>query len=561
MENSDVRVRKAIFIPMSIIFSMAVIMGAFFPDHFLKGVNTIVAFANDSFGWLFLLAAVFFLVACLFLLFSKFGSIRLGGENAKPEYSNWYWFAISLTAGIATGILFWAIAEPIFHFMAPPEVLGLAAGSEAAAMFSMGISYLHWSFVPYAMYGICGIGIAYAIYNMNLPYNVSSTLYPIFGKKTQTTVGAVVDNLCLFAMGGAVAAMLGVATLAIGAGLEVVFGISQSRMLWLAIMIVIVLSYVISSYTGLNRGIKWLADKNSKLFIVMMGFVFIIGPTAFILDLGTQSLGYFLQNFLTLATWTSPIEGSSWPQWWPVYYWAIWIAYAPLIGMFLARLAKGRTIRQFMLVNLILPSFFGIFWFAVFGGTSIYYEIHALSLWDSIQSLGLEVAVFAFLQNLPFATLLSIGFIFALYISVVTLADSMTNTVASLSTTAHNQEEKEPPVKIKFFWGIVMCSLTFVNLARAGDGSFEGIDATKEIATVAGFPTLFLMILMTVAILYMIVRREKFDMAYHPETAKATYDKGEGILADIKESMAKPVEMPENKMNSNEPAFAETEKK
>lgn len=523
MNKSKAKIRKSIFIPMSIIFLAAIITGVVAPEAFYNGENAIVGFAFKDFGWLFQISGNIFLILCIYLMFSKYGNIRFGGKEAKPTLSYWNWFAITLTAGIATGILFWGIAEPITHFMNPPQVLGIAAKTEDAAMFAMTTAFIHWTFIPYAMYSIAGVGIAYAVYNMKLPYQVSSALYPIFGNKIKGTVGAVVDNLCLFAMAGGVAAVLGVGTMQIGSGLNILTGIKPGKALWITIIMVIVAAYIIFSYTGVDKGVKWLADKNSKIFLAIMVFVFVLGPTTFILNLGTQSLGSFLQNFFVRTHFLSPIGGSDWPRWWPIYYWAIWLAYAPLEGMFFTMLCKGRTIKEFLIVNLVLPSVFGLVWFSIFGGAAIHLELNGAGLWSTIQSKGLEVSLFAFLKNFPLATFMSALLIFTIIISIVTLCDSMTSTIASLSTTAYNSSDFEAPGYIKIFWGVVMAAMAIINILCSG-GKISGIDATKQIATVAGFPILFLMLAMAYCTMVMIVKNEKYDLANHPETAHIDED-------------------------------------
>lgn len=519
MEKTKAKLRKSIFIPMAIIMVASIITGLIAPEAFFKGENAIVQFAFKDFGWLFQISGNIFLFICLYFMFSKYGDIKFGGKDAKPTLKYWDWFAISLCAGIATGILFWGIAEPITHFMSPPKELGLVPGTEDAAMFSMTTTYIHWTFIPYAMYSIAGLGIAYAIYNMKLPFQVSSTLYPIFGKRIKGAVGAIVDNICLFAMAGGVAAVLGVGTMQITSGLNLLAGIPKGKVTWIIVVATIVVLYLISSYSGLNRGIKWLSDKNSKIFLALMLFIFIVGPTTFILSLGTQSVGYFLQNFFVRTHYLSPITGSEWPRWWPIYYWAIWLAYAPLEGMFFALLCKGRTIKEFMLVNLILPSVFGLLWFSIFGGSAIHQQLNGSGLWDTIQKSGLEVSLFAFLKAYPLSKIISWVIIFTIIISIVTLCDSMTSTVSSLSTTAYDDPTQEAPGSVKIFWGIAMSSMAIINLLSAG-GKISGIDATKQIATVAGFPILFFMLLMAYCTVVMIVKGEKYDVAYYPESAK-----------------------------------------
>ncbi|MFZ5966952.1 MAG: BCCT family transporter [Bacillota bacterium] len=511
--------RMSIFVPMSIFFVFAIVTGIVAPEAFFNAENAIAEFAFLNFGWLFQISGNIFLFMCLYLIFSKYGDIKLGGKDAQPELSYWNWFAISLCAGIGTGVLFWGVVEPLTHMYAPPEVLGLTPGSEAAAMFSMTQTLIHWTYIPYAMYAIAGVGIAFAVYNAKLPFQVSSMLYPLFGKKIQGTVGAVVDNICLFAIAGGVAAILGVGTMQIGSGLNILTGIQPGKVIWIAIVAAIVATYIISSYTGLQRGIRWLSDNNAKLFFVMMLFILLFGPTRFILNFGTQSTGHFIQNFFERTHFMSPVDGSPWPRWWPIYYWAIWLAYAPLSGMFFARISKGRTIRQFMMVNLVLPATFGLIWFSVFGGAAVNLQMNGAGIFEAMQAGGNEVAVFAFLKNFPASGLTSIIYIIAIFVSIVTLADSMTSTISSLSTSAYNNADVEAPGQVKIFWGVVMSSLAIINLLSAG-GKISGIDATKQISTVAGFPILFLMLAMACTSMYMIVKQEKYDVMNCSETAE-----------------------------------------
>ncbi|EQK42640.1 BCCT transporter family protein [[Clostridium] bifermentans ATCC 638] len=526
------KVRKSIMIPMTLIFFFVITIGVIKPNILYNIENNIVTWATKSFGWLFQLSAVFFLIICLWIMFSKYGSIKLGGKDAQPTMSYWNWFCISLTAGIGTGILFWGIAEPITHFMNPPESMGILPGSESAAMFAMNTSFTHWTFYPYSMYAISGVCIAFAIYNMKLPCRVSSVLYPLFNKKVNYKLESLIDNICLFAMAGGVAAILGVGTMQISKGLNIILGVPNNKFTWIIIVTIIVITYIISSITGIDKGIKWISDKNTKLFIGLMVFIFVLGPTSFILSLGTQALGNFASNFLQISTYLSPIDGSDWPRWWPIYYWAIWLAYAPLNGMFFAMISKGRTIREFMVMNLIIPALFGMIWFIIFGGAAIHQELSYGDLWSSIQSSGMEVSLFAFLTKYPFVKILSIFFILAIFISIVTMCDSVTTTITKLSIKSDKNEKTKTSYKINIFWGVLMASMAIVNLICAG-GKISGIDATKQIATVAGFPILFFMIALAFCLVKMLVNHKLYDKTdeYEPESyvLKTTKYEGEDI--------------------------------
>ena len=527
MEGFDkqrVQIRWSIFVPISLLFVAAILLGLFQPEAFYNAENAVVQFAFLNFGWLFQISGVLFLLIVLYLGYSRIGNIRFGGPDAKPELTNWQWFSILLCAGIGTGIMFWGVAEPMTHFMSPPDKLGLAPGTEGSATFAMVTTFIHWTFIPYAMYTICGVAIAFAAYNMKLPYNVSSSLYPVFGKRIQGPVATLVDGVCLFSIAGGVSAILGVGTMQTASGIKLLLPglVGDPRSVWVYVLAAIVTVYLVSSYTGLMKGMRLMSDVNTKLYFVMMVFFFFAGGlpmTQFILNLMTQSLGVFVGDFFVRTTYLSPVDGSEWPRWWPVYYWAIWVAYAPLMGMFFAKLCRGRTIREFVNFNLIFPCLFGILWFSIFGGASIFKELHGGAIWAMQKSGGLEVSVFAFLKNFPLSQMWSWIFIFVLILSIVTLCDSITRTVASLSTTIAHKEGVEPPVSLKLFWGLAMSSMALVNIL-APAGKISGIDATKQIATVAGFPTLFLMLLMAFSVVRMVAKQDRYDLANCPKTAQ-----------------------------------------
>ena len=224
-----------------------------------------------------------------------------------------------------------------------------------------------------------------------------------------------------------------------------------------------------------------------------MIFVFIFGPTKYILNLTTEAMGFHLANYFTQATYLGTFDGDQWPIWWTINYWSFMIAYTPLIGMFLAKIAQGRTLKEFTLFNFLIPGMFGVLWFGIFGSSAIHLQMNGAGLWESIQANGLESSVFAFFDNFKLSNLLSIIFMITAFLSVVTLADSMTTTVSSLSIKSKDSAHVEPPVKIKIFWGVVMSSLAFVNIATAGKvGQVTGIDATKQLAIVSAFPLLFI---------------------------------------------------------------------
>ena len=491
-------------------------------------------FAGSAFGWLYDLVALAMMLICIWIMCSKYGKIRLGGENAKPTMSKWSWFVISLCGGIASGIVFWGIAEPVTHLMSPIPGFNYAPGSKEGALYALSTSYMHWGPALYAFYALAGIAIGYAVYNMRLPYHVASSLYPILGKRIKGPVGDIVDILCLFGLAGGVSSSLGVITMQLGSGMNLLFGIEPTVWVWAAILAAIVATFIASSYTGIDRGVRWLSDKNAKIYMILLVFVLVVGPTAYILNMTTEALGFHLNNYFTQATYLGTFEGDQWPIWWTINYWSFMIAYTPLIGMFLAKIAVGRTLKEFCLYNFILPGGFGILWFGIFGSASIFTQMKNGSIWDSMQSAGLESSVFAFFKNFPFYTVISILFMITVFLSVVTLADSMTTTVSSLSINAKDAATTEPPKKIKLFWGLVMSSVAFINIATANKvGQVSGIDATKQLAIVSAFPLLFVVALMVIATVKMMIKHKEYDVVDHPETA--IVDKSLIVYADDEE--------------------------
>ncbi|WP_181347494.1 BCCT family transporter [Thalassobacillus sp. CUG 92003] len=521
--SEEKTIRWSVFTPISILLVVTVIIGVIWPNSFYQLQTGVVDFAFNNFGWLFNLTVLLLIFVCLFLGFSKFGHIKFGGSEAEPFITKWSWFAISLTAGIGVGILFWGLAEPITHFSAPPEALGIEPGTEEAATFSLASSLAHWTLAPYAIYVIGGIAVAYAHYNLKLPYSISSTLYPLIGRHAFGPVGTLVDILCIFGIAGGMAAVLGEGVLQLGSGIGYLSNINSGTVLWTILVIVITFTYIISSSTGLRRGIKFLADQNTKIFLFLLVFVFIAGPTVFILNIGTQSTGVFFSNFTERFLWNSSMEGSDWPRWWPLFHWSIWLAYAPVVGMFLARLAYGRTIRQFVLFNLLLPAGFGMLWFWVFGGASIFFEWQGDSqFWNMIdtQEGGLELSLFVFLESLPFTLIISILMLISIFISFTTLADSLTTTVSSLTTKGNTYQNPEPPTKIKIYWGSLLGIMALLTITSGTGGEISGVDAVKQMATVAGFPILFFVITQVFATLKGVNQQTSFDRANYPETAK-----------------------------------------
>jgi len=516
-------IRKVIFIPMSILFLIIIGLGIGNPKLFYSIEKTISNFQYDYFAWLYALVAIVNIFVLAWLAFSKHGDIILGGKGAKPLVSRWDWFCILLCGGIGTGIVFWGIAEPIYHLNNPIPGTGDKVASSQAALDALSTCMLHWGFPSYAHYCIFGVAVAYAVYNMKLPYRISSVLYPIFGKKVFSTIGDLVDNIALFAITVSVSAILAVAALQFGAGFLEVFHIKPTNTIRGVMLLIIVVTFIISSYTGLYRGIKILSDLNTRIFFGILIFILIFGSTKFTMFFTVESIGHSIDQFFPRMTYLSAIDGNKWPMWWTIIYWIWMIVYAPMVGLFLGKLGKGRSIREFIMMNLVVPASFAITWFGVFGSNSIKIDLDWHSkIWSVIQEKGLEASTYSFLENFPLPGITSIVFMVMLFLSVVTLCDSMTSTVASLSIKTKRDIESEAPKSIKIFWGLIMSSVAFLSVIATSSSTKNAIDmiqSTKLLPMMAALPVLFIFVGLIVSVILMFVRAKNYNFVYHPKTS------------------------------------------
>jgi glycine betaine transporter len=461
------------------------------PDYSLGAVSTAVhSFLIDRFGWFYLLAATTFLVFCLFLIFSKYGNIRLGEDDEKPEYSSATWFAMLFSAGMGIGLVFWGVAEPISHYHTPPAGEG---GTPEAARLAMRYAFFHWGLHPWAIYGVIALALAYFQFRKKEPGVISRILQPIFGDKVNGAVGVAIDTLSVYATIFGVATSLGLGAIQIGGGLSHLFpAISNNFTTQLIIIIVVTFLFMTSAQTGLNKGIKILSDTNIALAVWLMLFLLFVGPTNFIMDVFTTTIGTYLQNLPSMSFRLAPFEQSDWPKSWTIFYWAWWIAWAPFVGTFIARISRGRTIREFMIGVLVVPTVFSALWFSVFGGSALYLEqFQHISIIDVMNDKGMETALFFMLQQFPFGTILSGLAILLICTFFVTSADSATFVLGMQTTNGM----LTPPNSVKFIWGIAQSAAAVILLWTGG------LQALQTASIVAAFPFAIIMILIVISLL------------------------------------------------------------
>jgi choline-glycine betaine transporter len=461
-------------------------------DGFLAITQTINDWILKHFSWLFSLGSLYLLLLTVVTYFSPLANIRIGGENAKPLLSKPRWFMITLCTTLAVGMLLWSTAEPIYHFNSPPvSFTDLQAGSADAALFSMSAVFLHWSFTPYAIYAVPSLVFALAFYNKQLPFSISSSLAPVFGKLVVgKTRSQVIDTLAMYSLVTGMAASLGTGAITLVGGIGEFSSITATPFSLGVAVALVVGTFVASAASGLHKGIARLSALNAGLLLLIGAFVFLFGPTLFILILGVESIGEYLSNFFKLSLFTGGASGDSWPQDWSVFYWAVWFAWAPVSALFLGRIARGYTVREFLQINLIFPSLFAIAWLSIFAGTSINIDMVEGGIMNTVLTeQGLEKLLYYVFDSLPFSCLMTAILVFVAFISYVTAADSNTDAIGNLCTKGVTLENVNgSSVGLKVIWGVIIGLVAWIMI------SFVGIDGVKMLSNLGGLPALIIIL-------------------------------------------------------------------
>lgn len=488
MENNNrrkIEIEKGIFIPAAAILMAVVLIGFLMPPFFHTAMKVLFDVTTKGFGWFYLLMSAFLVFLCFGVAISPCGNKVLGGPDAKPEHRVFSWCAMTICSGIATAVVFYAVGEPLTYYHIPPAATGLASETPAAAVRGVQIAAFHWGFVYYGIFTFWGLVTGYMSMNHNLPARPSSALYPFLKDKIYGPIGKAVDVVSLLALVGGIVTSLGFGTTQFASGLQFVFGMKPSNLMYVATIVVVTLSYTVSSGRGIKKGMKIISDTNAYVYIALLIFLFAFGPTVYLLNLLTDVVGSTIMNYIPTALNADAFDvGEGWSRMNTVFFMAWIMAYAPLIGLFLAKISRGRTVRQFLLVNILAPGTFVILWFVGFGGNAIYVD-HYLggTIFDTVQALGFPVANFALLNEMPLSAVTNPMVIAALFLSFITLADAMTGTIASM--TVKNTLADEAPVSIKFFWGILIGATTVLCLFALGE---IGTTALQNMSIVYALP-------------------------------------------------------------------------
>lgn len=479
-------VTKVFWITLALVL-VTVAFGAIVPESFETITANMQAFITSTFGWYYLIIVSLMVVFTLFLIVSPYGKIRLGKDSDRPAYSRTTWFAMLFSAGMGIGLVFWGAAEPLSHF-AVSSPTG-ETGTDQAFRDAMRYTFFHWGLHAWAIYAIVALALAYFQFRKGEPGLISATLKPIFGDKMMGPWGVVVDVFAVFATVIGVATTLGFGAVQISGGLSYLFGIEASYGLQVIIIAIVTVLFLASAWSGLSKGIKYLSNTNMVLAILLLVGVVIIGPTLLIFNMFTETLGSYLQNIVRMSFRAAPLDGTSrdWINGWTIFYWAWWISWAPFVGIFIARVSKGRTIREFVAGVLLLPSLVSFFWFSAFGSTAIEIQDKV----TDISGLATEEVLFATFNELPFATILSIIAIVLIGTFFITSADSATF-VLGMQTTGGSLN---PDNSVKIVWGLAQSSIAVILL------SANGLTALQNALIIAALPFSFIMILMMISTL------------------------------------------------------------
>lgn len=504
-DKSAMRVRKGVFLPAFLILVGMVVVSLVNEKAFLGGLNAVTGWILSNFAWAFNGTAVLCIVVILAVYFSPLGKVRIGGRKARPKMKFWNWVWITLCTTIAAGILFWGCAEPLYHLYAPPKWAGVEPGSLEAGLFSMKAMFLEWTWTPYAIYSVATVMFAFVFYNMRKPFSLGSGLSPLLGDRAKKYNG-VVDAVCLFALVTGMAASLGTGTMSIAGGLQNALGISSGPLSWGIIIIAIVVTFVVSSVSGIMKGIKTLSSINAYVYIFLLTFVLIFGSTVFMLNFTADSLGAFFSDFPRMSLMTGELYGDSWSKSWPIFYWCNWLAWTPICAVFLGRISYGYTVRDIIKVNFVIPSIFGTIWMGIFSTSSLFYEFNGKGLYETMQKLGAESVVYEIFKQLPLSQIIIPFYIFIVFISFVTASDSNTVAMSGLCTTGIDQENQDTPAWLKIVWGVTIGAVTWILI------SFAGIDGIKAASNLGGFPNMFLILAMCAGLLKIAWKPKKYDV-------------------------------------------------
>ena len=482
---------NTVFLISLIICAFIAIWSVAFNGSFTSASNSIFSFLTTKFGWLYLIANLSFVLFSLFVGLGKWGNIRLGPDDSRPQYSTLSWFGMLFGCGMGVGLVFWGISEPISHYVSPAA--GIAAGTPEAAAFAMRASYMHWGVHAWGCYVIIGLAIAYFQFRKNRPGLISCALEPLVGEKLAAGwLGKLVDILAVFATVAGVVTSLGLGVMQINSGMNYLFGLPVNTLVQIVIIVIISIFYIGTAVAGIDKGIKKIGDLNLLLVFLVMAVCFAVGPKLDILNNITGGVGDYIHYFFKDSLMITAYGDNSWALGWRIFYWAWWIAWAPFVGLFVARISKGRTIREFVLGVLLVPMILSVVWFGIFGSMGLTLGANGTLSLEALAKVAAspEIGLYVVLQKYPLGMIISIVVTVLLCTFFITSGNSGTFVLSQLSSHG----SLNPPKKRMLFWGIIQ-SVMAVGMLIAG-----GLKPLQTVSIAAAFPFVFIMFAVMVSL-------------------------------------------------------------
>ena len=494
--ESKIKIRQVLFFkrtnPPVFVISAIIMLGFILVStlftHSSKTFFDWVQFAIvKNLSWVFTVSTILFLVFVLFLLFSPFGSIRLSSADEKPEFGYATWFAMMFSAGMGIGLVFWSIAEPIKHYIVPPI---MESATLTPAKQAIGITYFHWGFHAWAIYMVVGLSLAYFSFRKGLPLTIRSCFYPLLGNRIYGRWGHCIDIFAVVGTMFGVATSLGLGAMQINSGLNFIGECPETKLTQIALIALITVCATVSVVLGLEKGISRLSHFNIMLSVILLAFVFILGPTLFIVNTFGDGLKNYFSNIVYFSYWSEWVATTEWKANWTIFYWGWWIAWAPFVGLFIARISKGRTIREFILGGLLAPTLATFIWLSVFGGTALYLESVQSEPISAAVSANLSTSLFKTLAYLPLSQITTALSTLVIITFFVTSSDSGSLVIDILTAGG----DQNPPKNQRIFWAVTEGVIASV-LLLAG-----GLNALQTAAIASGFPLALIMIGMCFAL-------------------------------------------------------------
>ncbi|WPR76086.1 BCCT family transporter [Algoriphagus sp. NG3] len=515
MKNKYVDIHNPVFFPAIILLVVFMTVTIVVGEPMVVLFGTVKSFVTDKVGWLFILAVNAFIIFCIFLGFSKYGSVRLGGKDATPDFSTGAWFSMLFSAGMGIGLLFYGVAEPVSHYAKPPVA---APYTIEAAQQAMNFTFLHWGIHAWAIYAVVALSLAFFSFNRNLPLTIRSVFYPLLGDRIHGWMGDVIDIFAVLATIFGLATSLGIGVRQVSGGLSHVFGTANNVWIQVGLIAGITAVATVSVVSGVDKGVKVLSEWNVRIAGLLLLFVLIFGPTLFVFKSFIQNMGIYMNELIEVSTWTEAFVNKGWQGDWTVFYWAWWISWSPFVGMFIARISKGRTIREFIFGVLLAPSILTFFWMTTLGGSAIF-----LDMQDTLAGGNHEfakaivadesTALFVFLEKFPLRMIGSVLGILLVASFFVTSSDSGSLVIDSITSGG----KLNTPTLQRVFWATTEGAVAAVLLIGGGLTALQ----TATIST--GLPFLIILMIMCYSLLKGVKKEYARDKQLTDEVDQKSY--------------------------------------